>query len=306
MSKLKRIVNEEVISLIREYYDEDFAFDYYERRDEIIRNAFQDFLYKNNEDFTKTIYWPVVPFNPLKKVWEDYIRYGFVRNEKVLEKIERIMVNGVIRLDAFTYLHGHTSENPEYEYEENIGYFVDEYMKCFRKKHPDPNAKERQHYHPDQLQFDFDDETGKGYKAGEEQDTVDTRCDNQYDNIKFLDEFIDDNNLYNLSDEELRNKLMDVMDERFTEYYSTDPKSGHQFISDYGLKPLQELVVKLRNEPKPEQRLVIVDKMLNVVHMRSDLASWFVQGGSASLSSLSGYEHDDSGELAAATAEKNK
>lgn len=300
MKKVQRIINEELISLLKEY--EDYSFDYYERRDEIINGAFNDFLYKNNEDFTKTMYWPVIPFSSIKRVWEDYMRYGFVRNEKVLEKIERIMVNNVIRLDAFTYLHGHTPDNPEYEYEENIGYFIDEYMKCFRKKHPDPNAKERQHYHPDQLQIDFDNETGKGYKPGEEQDTVDTRCDNRYD-IEYLNEFIDDNNLYHLSDEELRKKLMEEMDDRFTDY-STDPKSGHLYISDYGLEPLQKLVIELRNEKTPEQRLVTVDKMLNVVHMRSDLASWFVQGGSSALSSLSGYEHDDEGELQAAKAEK--
>lgn len=301
MRKIQQIINEELISLLKEY--EDYPFDYYDRKNEIIVNAFQDFLYKNNEDFSKNIYWPVIPFNSIKKVWEDYIRYGFVRNEKVLEKIERIMVNNIIRLDAFTYLHGHTPDNPDYEYEENIGYFINEYLKCFRKKNPDPNAKERQFYHPNQLQFDFDNETGKGYKAGEEQDTDDTRCNNQYNNIKFLDKYIDDNDLYQLSDKELHKKLMDVMIDKFGDY-STDPKSGHLYISDYGLEPLKKLIIKLRNEPKPEQRLVIVDKMLNVVHMRSDLASWFVQGGSSALSSLSGYEHDDEGELAAATAEK--
>ena len=36
--------------------------------------------------------------------------------------------------------------------------------------------------------------------------------------------------------------------------------------------------------------------MLNVAHQRSDLASWFVQGGSQALSQLSGYGDPESGE----------
>jgi hypothetical protein len=305
MNRLKQIINEELKSLLKEYYDDGIGFDYYEKRDEIIRNAFSNFLYKNNEDFSKNVYWPVIPFYSIKKVWEDYIRYGFVKNEKFLEKIERIMINNVIRLDAFTYLFGHTMDSPNEEYEENVGYFIDEYMKCFRKKHPNPNEPERQFYHPDQLQIDFDNETGKGYKAGQESGTPDTRCDNDYDNIPYLDEFIDNNNLYALPDDKLREKLMEEMEDKFGDY-ATDPKSGHLYISDYGLKPLQELVEELYKQKTPEQRLVTVDKMLNVVHMRSDLASWFVEGGSSALSSLSGYEHDDAGELTAAQAEKNQ
>ena len=296
MNKITKLIREELILLLKENYDDDFIFNYYDRMNEIINNAFNDFLYKNNDDFSKNIYWPVIPFNSLKKVWEDYIRYGFVRNEKILEKIERIMVNNVIRLHAFTYLFGHTSDDPSGVYDEHIGHFIDEYIKCFRKKHPHPDEKEKQFYHPNQLQIDFDNETGKGYKPGQYSDTPDTECYNKYDNIKYLNEICERDDLYILPDDQLRERLMNEMDDKFSDY-ATDPKSGHLYMSDYGLKPLQELVVKLRNEESPEQRLVIVDKMLNVVHMRSDLASWFVDGGSSSLSSLSGYEHDEEGEL---------
>ena len=50
---------------------------------------------------------------------------------------------------------------------------------------------------------------------------------------------------------------------------------------------------KLYEEDAPENKLVLIDKILNVVHQRSDMASWFVQGGSAALSDLSGYEIPD-------------
>jgi hypothetical protein len=55
------------------------------------------------------------------------------------------------------------------------------------------------------------------------------------------------------------------------------------------MQPLMTLVGELRRETKPEDKLVTIDKMLNVVHPRSDMASWFIEGGSSSLSKLSGY-----------------
>jgi hypothetical protein len=58
-------------------------------------------------------------------------------------------------------------------------------------------------------------------------------------------------------------------------------------MSDYGLEPLLKLLYDLMRTDVPEQELVLIDRMLNVVHMRSDIASWFVEGGSRSLSQLS-------------------
>ena len=65
---------------------------------------------------------------------------------------------------------------------------------------------------------------------------------------------------------------------------------GQWRLSDYGLKPLHKLLVQLRKEFDPSKKLPILDKMLNVVHQRSDIASWFVEGGSSALSQLSGME----------------
>ena len=45
---------------------------------------------------------------------------------------------------------------------------------------------------------------------------------------------------------------------------------------------------QLRKAKTPEEKIVIIDQILNVAHQRSDLASWFIEGGSYSLSKLSG------------------
>jgi hypothetical protein len=64
-------------------------------------------------------------------------------------------------------------------------------------------------------------------------------------------------------------------------------------MSDYGTDPLVKLAFQLAREDEAEKKVVIIDKMLNVVHQRSDLASWFIEGGSAALSDISGYMSDE-------------
>ena len=76
---------------------------------------------------------------------------------------------------------------------------------------------------------------------------------------------------------------------QFFDYYMNDPegKMGG-FISDYGLKPLEDLLSTLLRASSPEEKLLVIDQMLNVVHQRSDIADWFVEGGKQSLAQLSG------------------
>lgn len=57
-------------------------------------------------------------------------------------------------------------------------------------------------------------------------------------------------------------------------------------ISDYGLAPLTKLAAELLDNPSDDDVIPLVDRMLQVTHQRSDLASWFVQGGTATLNRL--------------------
>ena len=70
--------------------------------------------------------------------------------------------------------------------------------------------------------------------------------------------------------------------------YATD-EDGTYRLSDYGLKPLEEFAFQLYTQATtPEEQLLIVDKMLNVVHQRSDLSKWYIEGGFTSLNELAG------------------
>ena len=64
--------------------------------------------------------------------------------------------------------------------------------------------------------------------------------------------------------------------------------SGQWRLSDYGLNPLIDACFKLDEVSTAEEKLLLLDRMLNVVHQRSNLSAMFVEGGSGSLDLLSG------------------
>jgi hypothetical protein len=66
-----------------------------------------------------------------------------------------------------------------------------------------------------------------------------------------------------------------------------DDDKGNWRISDYAMKPLSDLAIKLENTFDPKEQLQLVDRVLNIVHQRSDLSSWFVEGGRKTLNHLS-------------------
>jgi hypothetical protein len=79
--------------------------------------------------------------------------------------------------------------------------------------------------------------------------------------------------------EEDKEKFFDYIDYKFSDYA----------FSDFGGSRLGLLTLlsQLRKAQTPKEKLLIIDQILNVAHQRSDLASWFVEGGSSALSQLS-------------------
>jgi hypothetical protein len=199
MSTLKEIIREEISSFLNE---EDVDWGLYEAMDSIFHETVQGFLDAREKGGGKQP-WNFLPFPRLKKIWEDYMKFGFVRDVKGLDQIERIMTRNILKLNANTELSGHVS------------YSVDDKLEEYGMTWED-------FWEGD---FTFDD-------------------------------------------------------------YMRDEITN---ISDYGLDPLLKLLGELRKQTKPEDKLVTIDKMLNVIHQTSDLANIFLRGGSTDLDKLSGY-----------------
>jgi len=280
MKSLRKLIKEEFIKLLKEINysrDEDIDYNQFEREDEIKAELFNDFLYHNTPDFTKHVSWSVIPFPRLKKIWEDFMTYGSVRDTKGLEMIEELMIDNTSKVSIFTNLAGHTQWGDQEALDENIGYWVDQQLNCLLKPEKvDTN----------QLEIPYDNPKS-GYKQKQPVPEPEP-CDTEIH--PFILQYFDDNyNPESMDREDIRGMLYDLMSDRFFDYYMNDPKGKMGgFISDYGLKPLEELLVQLLRATSPEEKLLIIDRMLNVVHQRSDIADWFVEGGSHALAQLSG------------------
>lgn len=74
---------------------------------------------------------------------------------------------------------------------------------------------------------------------------------------------------------------IDTNDDRFLEFLTEE--GGGYLLSDYGLPLLQAAYPLILRAKTAEEQLYAVDKALNVIHQRSDLAAWFVEGGSRTL-----------------------
>ena len=62
---------------------------------------------------------------------------------------------------------------------------------------------------------------------------------------------------------------------------------GSDAWSDFGLKPINDILMEYNDESTPEETLVLINRVLDVYHQRGDLSSIFIQGGSKSLSQIS-------------------
>lgn len=58
-------------------------------------------------------------------------------------------------------------------------------------------------------------------------------------------------------------------------------------FSDYGLEPLMKLASEYREDMSPEQVLVLINKIVDVVHCRGDLSSLFIKGGTSACDAIS-------------------
>ena len=62
---------------------------------------------------------------------------------------------------------------------------------------------------------------------------------------------------------------------------------GSDAWSDYGLKPLWNIITKIDENTSKGEKLIAINRCLDVVHQRGDLASAFIEGGSKSCSEIS-------------------
>lgn len=103
-----------------------------------------------------------------------------------------------------------------------------------------------------------------------------------YDKEDEWEKFKEENGL---EDDDL-NSMWEYLDEIGFDEYMKLP-DGSDAISDYGLRPLWEIIKEYNTNMEAEKVLVLINRCLDVVHCRGDLASAFIIGGSKTLSQIS-------------------
>ena len=95
MKLLKQIIREEISRIT----ENDVDWDLHEAMDNIFNETLNGFLEARQKGGGQQS-WNFLPFPRLKKIWEDYIKNGFVRDEKGLDVIERVMTRNILKLNA--------------------------------------------------------------------------------------------------------------------------------------------------------------------------------------------------------------
>ncbi len=153
--------------------------------------------------------WNLIPSGQLIKAWNDYVKYGVVRNEKIIDLFVNIIVENTAQLQVLTELMGHSGGNIYPEIQENL----------------------------------------------------------------------------ELSDKEIKKLKSIFEDSSYPEF-----EDGSWMLSDYGLPQVLKLIPKLFIAKTAENKLLLVDQILNIVHQRGDFARFYVEGGVSTLNKLSGKE----------------
>lgn len=157
-----------------------------------LHHRLDDMVCRLASDFKagKPLVWPVASKARVHRVWEAFVKDGYVRDEEALDKIFMTMRDSVVRLEIATVVADHSGISPDTILSEHLG-------------------------------------------------------EEQYE--AFAEWLVDFN--------------------------------GACRLSDYGLAPLQDAMALAFEAKTPAERLKYLDRALNVVHARGDLALLFIEGG---------------------------
>ena len=61
---------------------------------------------------------------------------------------------------------------------------------------------------------------------------------------------------------------------------------GNEAFNDCGFKAVYDILKKYREDMEPENKLMLIDRCLNVVHGRGPMAEYFIEGGKKSLDKI--------------------
>jgi len=95
---------------LQESVDYDVVENYYNKYDDILREILTEV---NHSKKGEHIPWSPVSLRRIKKIWNDFMNLGIIRDERGLDSIAEEIIEKIITLDVSTTLSGHSTESPE-------------------------------------------------------------------------------------------------------------------------------------------------------------------------------------------------
>lgn len=114
------------------------------------------------------------------------------------------------------------------------------------------------------------------------------------EDINNVDEFLAHRHEHPSTDNDENDVSFDVGGEilyRIGFYDWAELPDGTDGISDFGIKPMCEIIAEYNSDLSPEKVLILINRILDVSHQRGDLASMFIDGGTKTLSQISQTEN---------------
>lgn len=257
---------------------------------ELIKEEWSDALYTNVEEygvqkvlsmFAHRKEGETVPFKPLinpsmyHKALLEFTKNGQLiqfPSKYVYQWIGIIMRNTCI-LNSLTEVMGHTQANPK----DDIIEFVQAYYPRLEAEEADDDTIE--------VNVSLEDVDKIADMYNQFVDTTDeqTAVESFNEKLYYIGELLIDDSGRLRFRENATDYLLDILG--FGKWAVLP--DGTTALSDYGLEPLFDICAEFDDDMSAEETLVLINRALDVTHMRGDLASMFIEGGSQALTRIS-------------------
>lgn len=304
---VRDIVSHVVKRIIKEDYCRHCAEDYMCDYDESY--VFNEF--KSNPK-GKQNWLPLINKNMYRKAIEEFTKYGrFIKfpTKYIYQWMGIIMKNTSI-LFANTNISGHSNSFPVDEFTDFIEswYGDDRYIEineifdvkiqlspqevmkmCCGDKIDEAIDRSGQIYFP----FVSQGEVDKHYEGMERDRNIEmfkSEYANLFNDIEKYNSKSGENNITVDYEKQMfiwQTNVFSVLDSTGIYEWMVMPDNSDAF-SDYGLSPLYKIINEYSSDLDPEEVFVLINRALDVSHRRGDLSSIFIEGGSETLSEISG------------------
>jgi hypothetical protein len=244
-------------------------------------------------DSYKEKWYPLISAEQLKNAYLEQMNKGKLYNySKIVYQWFGIIMRNAARLIGNTELAGHSSSCYI-----DMDYFVYQYnsiVSKYGKKKAEKKIIDKYNQDSKQLNMYSDDEAyndinNGSYEKENEPNKIQELEIGDVEEYPIKKEYEDESFTYGMEIEFEDGKTVDLIE--YIYYIMGDwmeAPDGSDAYSDFGIDPLMEIIDEYDgSSTSPEECIVLINRALDITHCRGDMASMFIEGGTATLTKIS-------------------